>query len=349
MEMGTIYKIENVVNGKAYIGQTVRKPKYRINRHLTSLREGTHYNTYLQRAYDKYGENSFKVDVLEKVPQTELDERERHWISYYRNTNGAYNSESGGNKLKTHSKETRKKISIATKKALSNPEVRSKLGLKGSSNPNASKVICINTGEVFETMTEAANKFNLNRTQIFEVCNGNYKSAGYYTHGTPLQFAYYEEGKEYELQDVGGFKSPKKVILTNTGEIFSSMHEGARKYNLSQGSISKCCKGDIKSAGKLPNGEYSVWVYKEDYNPNKEYGFHRHKGSHNPRARQIICLTTGEIFDTMVEAGEKYNISSKGSKISLACTGKRKHVGSLPDGTKLKWMYYKDYQALTDK
>lgn len=55
--------------------------------------------------------------------------------------------------------------------------------------------------------------------------------------------------------------------------------------------------------------------------------------------RKIICITTGEIFNSMKEGTKKYNAAN----ISYCCLGKRKYAGKLPDGTKLVWMYYEDY------
>lgn len=133
-------------------------------------------------------------------------------------------------------------------------------------------------------------------------------------------------------------KNGKPVILTNTGEIFPSASLAAEKYNLSQGSISSCCRGEIKSAGKLPNGEYSVWVFEDKYEKDKDYSFHRHLGTHNPRAKKVICLTTKKTFETMKSAGEYYKIKSY-LKISEVCRGKRKYCGQLNDGTKLSWSY----------
>ena len=41
----------------------------------------------------------------------------------------------------------------------------------------------------------------------------------------------------------------------------------------------------------------------------------------------------------MADAKRKYNARS----ISNVCTGKGKTSGKLPDGTKLQWMYLKDF------
>lgn len=349
-KLGTIYKIENLVNGKVYVGQTIQSFKVRIGNHKSALRHNRHKNDHLQRAWNKYGEKNFRFSIIEKCSYDTLDKKETKWIKYFRENTGSYNLESGGNKLKRHSSYSRMKMSKAMRERAKTPEFRKWLkenakNISGAKNVNARKIICITTGKVFETMSEASIEYNLDVRDIHKVCEGIYKSAGYYKTGIPYQFAYYEEGKIYKEKQIHGLYDRKKIVLTNTGEVFDSATKAAKKYGLSQTAISACCRGETKSAGKLPNGEYSVWVYEEDYNPNKNYFFHRHLGSHNPRAKKVICLTTGEVFETMREAGEVYNISGNGSKISLACTGKRKHVGKLPDGTPLKWAYYDDYIA----
>lgn len=47
------------------------------------------------------------------------------------------------------------------------------------------------------------------------------------------------------------------------------------------------------------------------------------------RNRKIRCITTGEIFNTLREAAEKYNVSP--SSVCICCTNppKRKHAGGL--------------------
>jgi hypothetical protein len=68
-------------------------------------------------------------------------------------------------------------------------------------------------------------------------------------------------------------------------------------------------------------------------------------GKDSPSAISVICTTTGMVFDTITEAAKYYNIENLRSHISTWCNGNKKfnYLGKLPDGTKLKWMYYKDY------
>jgi len=105
--IGTIYKIENKVNGKVYIGQTIKKAKYRMNRHKTELNNGNHSNVHLQKAFNKYGIANLKYSIVEEVSLSKLDEKEVFWISYHKERNGVYNIEGGGNKYKIINEETR--------------------------------------------------------------------------------------------------------------------------------------------------------------------------------------------------------------------------------------------------
>lgn len=122
--MTGIYKIENLINGKIYIGQAIDIEK-RWEYHKTYLRHNKHCNKYLQRAWNKYEEENFKFEVIEECSEELLNEKEIYWIDYYNalyNKSG-YNLTVGGKSTfgYKHIKETRKKLSIINKKRFSNP------------------------------------------------------------------------------------------------------------------------------------------------------------------------------------------------------------------------------------
>ena len=58
-------------------------------------------------------------------------------------------------------------------------------------------------------------------------------------------------------------KSSKKVICITTGKIFDSLKDASNHYKCSH--IHDCCKGKLKSAGKLPDGTPLQWKYVKDY------------------------------------------------------------------------------------
>lgn len=77
-----IYCIRNVKNNKKYIGSSVDIYE-RIRHHLSDLRNNRHHSTYLQRSFNKYGEQGFTTDILEKCNRdvSILRNREKFWMS----------------------------------------------------------------------------------------------------------------------------------------------------------------------------------------------------------------------------------------------------------------------------
>ncbi len=62
--MGYIYIIRNSVNGKFYLGSTKSFHKRRL-RHFNELRKNKHHSIHLQRAWNKYGGQSFEFIIIE--------------------------------------------------------------------------------------------------------------------------------------------------------------------------------------------------------------------------------------------------------------------------------------------
>ncbi len=83
-KQGTIYKIENLVNGKVYIGQTVKSVERRWQAHRSMLKRNNHDNFYLQNAWNKYGEDSFVFKVICESDINSLDDIEINLIDKFR-------------------------------------------------------------------------------------------------------------------------------------------------------------------------------------------------------------------------------------------------------------------------
>jgi len=82
--MKCIYSIVSLNDGRRYIG-SAKHFFYRRNLHLHQLRSGKHHNKFLQRAWNKYGEESFRFGILSVVGSNdELIQTEQAWIDGYK-------------------------------------------------------------------------------------------------------------------------------------------------------------------------------------------------------------------------------------------------------------------------
>ena len=107
-----IYAIINNKNLNIYIGSS-NHLRHRKNQHISLLRNNNHFNKKLQNSWNKYGEENFSFEIIEKCDNKGLDKKESFWMIFY----GSYKSSKGFNldkikERKTASEETRKKISL---------------------------------------------------------------------------------------------------------------------------------------------------------------------------------------------------------------------------------------------
>ncbi len=93
-----IYKIENLINEKKYIGLT-NNIKRRRARHFTDLKCGRHDNSFLQKEYIKYGVDNFSFEILfsDDVDYDIISKKEQEYIKIYDSYLNGYNQNEGGN------------------------------------------------------------------------------------------------------------------------------------------------------------------------------------------------------------------------------------------------------------
>ena len=120
-----IYCIENLLNNKKYIGQSINI-KQRWYKHVYELKSGHHDNDYLQKSWNKYGEENFKFYILEYCDKKFLDEREIYYIDFHNTMNRdyGYNLKSGGQSSNYVCDEVKEKISMSNKKSYQNSNLR---------------------------------------------------------------------------------------------------------------------------------------------------------------------------------------------------------------------------------
>lgn len=107
-----VYLITNKVNGKVYVGSS-KDVARRIKRHKYLLTNGRHDNEHLLNAWNNYGEENFKFEVLEHCPEDARIEREDAYMKQYNSLDRefGYNKELAS--LTVLSEATKKKLSKA--------------------------------------------------------------------------------------------------------------------------------------------------------------------------------------------------------------------------------------------
>ena len=90
-----IYKIQNTVNGKIYVGQS-KDIEDRWTHHKYNLRNGKHANYLLQEDWYIFGENNFRFSVIEECKEHELINKEQEWILSLGTYEYGYNLTLGG-------------------------------------------------------------------------------------------------------------------------------------------------------------------------------------------------------------------------------------------------------------
>lgn len=184
--VGWIYSIRNKVNNKIYIGQTVLGFD-KTYRNLENTR-GTRINRWLKEDIKLYGIENFEITKELDFAYTleELNEKEMFYIKKYKDEDEdcLYNRLIGG-------------MNTAGKRHydLYNEEKPKKERIV---NPRTCPVICLTTYEVFKTIIDASEKYNIGNQNITACCKGKLQSAG--KHKSNLEkmvWEYYDVNKIY--------------------------------------------------------------------------------------------------------------------------------------------------------
>lgn len=89
-----IYIITNLINGKQYVGMTSKTLEVRFSGHKADARRNKPW--ILHKAIRKYGEDNFKIELLEETNASNLDELGIIESSWIEKLNPEYNMSLGG-------------------------------------------------------------------------------------------------------------------------------------------------------------------------------------------------------------------------------------------------------------
>lgn len=179
-----IYKIINIITNDFYIGSASLSIKTRWKCHICELKKNKHRNIHLQRAWNKYGEESFIFEIIEYCEPEKCIKREQHYMD---TLNPQYNicKEASSRKGTKQPREAVEKLRLLNKgrpawnKGIPfSKEVRKKMSRarkgkipwnKGLSYPR-NKPIERHDGKTYKTIREAAKDLNVKENTIIKAC-----------------------------------------------------------------------------------------------------------------------------------------------------------------------------------
>ena len=204
---------------------------------------------------------------------------------------------------------------------------------------HCASVVCINTGEVFESMSDASSKYKC--YDISECCSGKVRYSGILLTGERLVWM---KCKDYDLKTQDELKEilsnaqeellRVKVICLNTNVVYESIMVASKELNIKHSTISACSLHKRASAGTiLETGEPLVWMIYDEFITSTKEQIKEKLDKAKRKEKRVICVTTGKIFDSFLEASKYYNLHP--SSISQCCSGVTKSGGKHPDNKKI--------------
>ena len=278
--MPYIYKIENQINHKVYIGKTLYTIERRWEQHKQNIKRNDLKHLKLYNAILKYGIENFNVSEVEQVDNPDiLSEREQYWIKYYDSFHNGYNCSLGGEGIQLYDYDliwqlwqqgkTIKEISsilqctdyvvhtcldlhhISTEER----KARSISNVLMTYQKLSRKVlqIDINTDKIintFNSVSEAAKYIKCDNSYLSKICRNNKQAFGY-------KWCYNGEAEEKRSFS----KRSVEQIDLNTGKVvntYESLSAAARAINGDSSYLSKVCRGIQKSSKGFG------WKFKDD-------------------------------------------------------------------------------------
>lgn len=352
----TVYMHVNKVNGKKYVGITSESnPQKRWgkngNRYKATSKK---HKSIFYEAIQKYGWDNFDHIILMTglsklmacVMEVSLIKEFKTHVSYGTGYNAYWGGQYGSFKIK--------------------PSKESLLKRSGKNNHTSIKVICLNTGKIYDCMIDAAREYGLSQScEISIACKGVQQFSGKDCNGNPLIWMYYNEYIKLSEDEIND-KLNKPILKTNShpiicinnGKIFYSADAAAEYGGLTQSSgITRCCQSHTNTqsdhirhrAGKDPiSGEGLSWMYLDEYNSLTDVEKQLLRNQVIRYDTSVICLNSLEIFKQQKQIDNIIN--QKISKNISYAIKTRSYAGFNPKtGEHLYWIKRYDYRLMSDE
>lgn len=164
----------------------------------------------------------------------------------------------------------------------------------------AQKIICTDTGEIFNSYLDAAKSINCSPPSIGNVCNGTYSNIkGYH-------FKYYQPDLTFEKTEKKYEYKTKHIKCVETNEIFPSLSY-LKKIGFS--SVWDCVSGKQKTSHRLH------WEYTEEpvNFSDKFLNFKPEKLKKEKSFKKVKCVDLNLMFNSLAECAAYFNAPNTNS------------------------------------
>ena len=296
-----IYKITNLINGKIYIGQTIRTLKQRFAEHKSSK------TTLIGQAIQKYGRENFKIETVEKCKTLDkLNEREKFWIAQFNSKSPhGYNLTDGGDGAPGFipSEETKAKRSAKMKGRKLSPE-------------HYARLVEANRHHSPESYKKAAEK-NRGR-HLSPETRAKLSEAAKKRANTPEGKAHLKAARQKQIA-MGGFSA----------DTLAKMAAASREHHHSPESRAKI---GAAHRGKKLSEETKLKI--SEAKRGKKIKGHKHSEETKRKLslsrkdkKRVRCIETNEVFESIRAAAKKYKADN--SDIGRVCKGLKKTVAGM--------------------
>lgn len=313
-----VYKITNLINGKCYVGQSI-KLKDRLATHRRHKED-----SLFHKAIRKYGIENFHFEIIIYCDRQDLNLYENLFILTFntRSPNG-YNLSMDGSYAYPVADETRKKFSDRM----------------SNNHPMSRKVIDI-TGRIWENVTKCSEELQVHNSHLSSMIRGKRL---WYKHLKPLDLHYLEDHpedykfitkeeldlitpkyvKRNKLKEIiiiepgkcgGGNPGSKKVIGIND-KIWNSLIECATELNVNRKNLGCMLNGKIPMLKRIVDLElkwFSDCKYKEnepkELIQSKRKIKNRAHSQDYAKARKVIDVN-GRVWEAIKDCAKDLNIS----------------------------------------
>lgn len=253
---GIIYKIENMINHKVYIGQTTDPNGFNgryccngkdiervYNYHNNRKNRNAVYNIHLLNAIEKYGFDSFEVDKVFDVARSldELNDKEIFYIRQFDSFYNGYNCTLGGDGMLGYPAPSGKNNKFSMRICQISPD---------------NKLI-----KIWDSLGDVKRELGISGGAISNVCTGRKEtSAGFVW----VYEKDYDKNKDYsripKIRGGGNFTKPILLLDSNNNIIqeFISAVEASVSLGISKQEVSRICKHQRKTP------KYNL-VFKSEY------------------------------------------------------------------------------------